>query len=157
VTKRSIARLLGIARVELEGLAADEDGEGQAFDPDAKPRMLARRSIGTALSMTTSAPKAFYVTAAVSASLRRPTSFAPPTRHAVDHVPAVLSQILRDARLPQRFLPILLSAYGREPHASAFGVTQAITLAAQDASVSAEDRVVLERAAGAYMDRYAIR
>jgi hypothetical protein len=32
-------------------------------------------SIGTALSMTTSAPKAFYVTAAVSASLRRPTSF----------------------------------------------------------------------------------
>jgi hypothetical protein len=30
--------------------------------------------------MTTSAPKAFYVTAAVSASLRRPTSFAPPTR-----------------------------------------------------------------------------
>jgi DNA-binding transcriptional LysR family regulator len=30
--------------------------------------------------MRTSAPKAFYVTAAVSASLRRPTSFAPPTR-----------------------------------------------------------------------------
>ena len=30
--------------------------------------------------LTTSAPKAFYVTAAVSASLRRPTSFAPPTR-----------------------------------------------------------------------------
>jgi|GEM_PF-3184207 len=30
--------------------------------------------------MTTSAPKAFYVAAAVSTSLRRPTSFAPPTR-----------------------------------------------------------------------------
>ena len=29
------------------------------------------------------APKAFYVTAAVSASLRRPTSFAPPTRSAI--------------------------------------------------------------------------
>jgi predicted RNA polymerase sigma factor len=41
-----------------------------------------RWPIGTALSMTTSAPKAFYVTAAVSASLRRPTSFAPPTRSA---------------------------------------------------------------------------
>jgi len=77
--------------------------------------------------------------------------------HAVDHVPAVLSQILRDARLPQKLLPILLSAYGREPHTSALGVTQAITLAAQDASVSAEDRVVLERAAGKYMDRYAVR
>ncbi len=34
--------------------------------------------------MTTSAPKAFYVTAAVSASLRRPTSFAPPTRQRHD-------------------------------------------------------------------------
>jgi cobalamin-dependent methionine synthase-like protein len=41
---------------------------------------LAYEPIGTALSMRTSAPKAFYVTAAVSASLRRPTSFAPPTR-----------------------------------------------------------------------------
>jgi osmotically inducible protein OsmC len=38
-------------------------------------QLLERVSIGTALSMTTSAPKAFYVTAAVSAALRRPTSF----------------------------------------------------------------------------------
>lgn len=75
--------------------------------------------------------------------------------HAVDHVPAALSQVLRDARLPQKLLSLVLAAYEREKHPSAFGVSQAVTLAAQDSSVSAEDRIALEKAAGQYLARYA--
>ena len=58
----------------------DEPRERHADAAPRGRRALWMWSIGTALSMRTSAPKAFCVTAAVSASRRRPTSFAPPTR-----------------------------------------------------------------------------
>lgn len=70
---------------------------------------------------------------------------------------AVVEQEVRDildhSRLPQRLVKPILDAYGREPHASAFGVSQAMTLAAQ--SLTAEERVDLERAAGRYLATFA--
>ena len=67
----------------------------------------------------------------------------------VDDIPAELRHVLEHAGLPQRHMPALLSAYGREPLPSAFGVSQAITLAAQ--SMSPEERLDLEQAAGRYL------
>jgi Domain of unknown function (DUF932) len=75
--------------------------------------------------------------------------------HSVDHIEAALVEVLRIARLPLRVLPALTAAYDREPHASAFGISQAVTLGAQDPRVSAEERVALEQAAGEYVARYA--
>ena len=69
--------------------------------------------------------------------------------HTVDDVPAELRTILQNAELPQRLMPALLSAYGREPEPTRFGVSQAITLAAQ--SMSPEERLELEEAAGNYL------
>jgi hypothetical protein len=51
----------------------------------------------------------------------------------------------------------MLGAYEREPHPSAFGVSQAITLGAQHASISAENRLALEQAAGQYIRRFAAK
>jgi hypothetical protein len=67
----------------------------------------------------------------------------------VDSVPSVVEGILRREKLPLRLLPDILSAWDREPRRTAFGVSQAITLAAHDASP--EMRFELERAAGAYL------
>jgi Domain of unknown function (DUF932) len=75
--------------------------------------------------------------------------------HAVEHVEAALVEVLRLARLPLRVLPVLAAAYDRDPHASAFGISQAVTLGAQDPRVSAEERLALETAAGEYVARYA--
>ncbi len=77
--------------------------------------------------------------------------------HAVVDVEAALVDVLRLARLPLRLLPALLGAYHREPHQSAFGISQAVTLGAQDHSVSAEERVALETAAGEYVASFAGR
>ncbi len=59
--------------------------------------------------------------------------------------------LLREAILPARLLGEVMMAYAREPHASRFGVSQAITLAAQDQNP--ELRFELERAAGRYLAR----
>jgi len=75
--------------------------------------------------------------------------------HAVVDVETGLVEVLRLARLPLRLLPILGAAYRREPHASAFGISQAVTLAAQDPAVSSEERVALEVATGEYIEQYA--
>lgn len=71
------------------------------------------------------------------------------TERRVEDVPAALLEILHTAELPQRLLPALLAAYGREPIPTAFGVSQAFTLAAQ--MMSPEERLELEQAAGAYL------
>jgi hypothetical protein len=67
-----------------------------------------------------------------------------------DPRPAFL-EILRAARLPRKLLPELEHAYEAEPRlrGSAFGVSQAVTRAAQGRP--AEDRFELERAAGDYI------
>ena len=69
-------------------------------------------------------------------------------RH-VENVEAEVAGILRDHRLPARLLPRVMQAYGREPLPSAFGVSQALTFAAQ--SLTPEERLELERAAGSYL------
>jgi hypothetical protein len=68
---------------------------------------------------------------------------------AVPNVEAEITDILRTHRLPSRLLAPIMAAYGREPIPSAFGVSQAITLAAQ--SMTPEERLDLERAAGRYL------
>ncbi len=57
--------------------------------------------------------------------------------------------LLREARLPLRLVPSVMAAYLREPIRTRFGVSQALTLAAQ--SESPEVRFELERAAGLYL------
>ncbi len=60
-----------------------------------------------------------------------------------------IRRVLDDAGLPQRYLPAITAAYLREPRPTAFGVSQAITLAAQ--GLPPEERFELERAAGNYL------
>ena len=64
-------------------------------------------------------------------------------------VEAELERLLVGAKLARRLLPDLLRAYEAEPHASAFGVAQAITLAAQ--GMTPELRLELETLAGSYL------
>ena len=69
--------------------------------------------------------------------------------HAVTNVRQTLRDVLTEATLPTRkLMPIMLDAYAREPHSSIFGIAQAITRGAQSPTVSPEDRLALERAAG---------
>jgi len=70
------------------------------------------------------------------------------------NITQALKDTLVEARLPVGLLPMMLAAYHRDPHPSVFGITQAITLGAQDASLTPEDRIALERAAGDYLRRY---
>jgi hypothetical protein len=67
----------------------------------------------------------------------------------VDDVEAEVRRVLHAAKLPLRLARPILAAYGREPHASQFGVSQAITLHAQ--SESSELRFQLEDVAGRYL------
>jgi len=67
----------------------------------------------------------------------------------VDDVEAEVRRVLQNAKLPLRLARPILSAYGREPHASQFGVSQAITLHAQ--AESPELRLQLEDVAGRYL------
>jgi hypothetical protein len=53
--------------------------------------------------------------------------------------------------LPARHLRPILDAFAHEPHLSAFGISQAVTLAAQQ--VSPEERLDLETAAGMYLQQ----
>jgi hypothetical protein len=64
-----------------------------------------------------------------------------------------IRDILDHAELPQRLAKPILDAYAREPSPTAFGVAQAMTLAAQD--MSSEDRVELERVAGEFLTTFA--
>jgi hypothetical protein len=64
-------------------------------------------------------------------------------------VPAEITRILDDAGLPARLAAPILAAYQREPIANAFGVSQALTLAAQ--AMRPEERLELEQAAGTYL------
>lgn len=70
---------------------------------------------------------------------------------AVSDVEGEVRALLRDAHLPLRLTSSIVTAYAREPHASRFGVSQAVTLAAQDQA--AEIRHDLEAAAGRYLTR----
>jgi hypothetical protein len=75
--------------------------------------------------------------------------------HPIGDVRQALKDVLAAAAVPMRMLPIMLAAYDRAPHRSVFGVTQAITLGAQDSDVEPEDRISLERAAGQLLGQYA--
>ncbi len=67
----------------------------------------------------------------------------------VSNVETELRSLLTTARLPLRLLPELVAAYREEPEETAFGVSQAVTLAAQ--RFTPEERVALERATGSYL------
>jgi hypothetical protein len=60
-----------------------------------------------------------------------------------------IRDVLREARLPLRLVVPVMAAYAREPRPTRFGVSQALTLAAQ--GESPEFRHDLERAAGLYL------
>lgn len=66
---------------------------------------------------------------------------------------AAFLEILKDAHLAKRHVPALEAAYNREPEPTAFGIVQAVTLAAQ--SFAPEPRYELERAAANYLTGYA--
>jgi hypothetical protein len=69
--------------------------------------------------------------ARLPASLRRAGEVvAASTERRVEGIEAEIHAVLRDAHLLRRHERAVVAAYGREPHASAFGVAQAITLAA---------------------------
>lgn len=67
----------------------------------------------------------------------------------VDDVPTAVTGLLQAAKLPARFHDPIMQAWEREPLNSAFGVSQAVTLAAQ--RFSPEERLELEQAAGEYL------
>lgn len=67
----------------------------------------------------------------------------------IENVEAEVAGILQTSRLPSRLVAQVMTAYGREPIASAFGVSQAFTLAAQ--GLAPEERLNLEHAAGRYL------
>ena len=74
--------------------------------------------------------------------------------HTVSDAEAALVELLRVARHPLRQLPIFFAAYAVEPNPTAFGIAQAVTLRAQEAQITPEDRLPLEQAAGKYLRRY---
>lgn len=69
----------------------------------------------------------------------------------VRDVEAAARGVLREVGMVRRHLPGVMRAFKNEPLPSAFGVSQAITLAAQGFDVSAEDRLELESIAGRYV------
>ncbi len=71
------------------------------------------------------------------------------TRIEVGDVELEVRDVLREARLPLHLVSSVMSAYLREPSRTRFGVSQAVTLAAQ--RESPELRYDLERAAGMYL------
>jgi len=75
--------------------------------------------------------------------------------HPVQHVEGALVNIFRKAHVRRRLVPIMLAAYEQEPSPTVFGISQAITLGAQDPSIPPEGRLVLEHAAGNYIQTFA--
>ena len=76
-------------------------------------------------------------------------AMAAATNIEVDNVELELRDVLREARLPMRLVNPVMAAYAREPRSTRFGVSQALTLAAQ--SETPEVRHELERVAGQYL------
>jgi hypothetical protein len=62
---------------------------------------------------------------------------------------SVFLDLLRRARVPRKQLTAIEAAYQKEPDATAFGMAQAVTRAAQ--GFSSETRFDLERAASTYL------
>jgi len=77
--------------------------------------------------------------------------------HRVPHVEGTMTEVLRLARVRRHLLPVMMAAFSREPSPTAFGISQAITLGAQDPAVTPEGRLVLEHAAGQYIQMFAQR
>ncbi len=71
----------------------------------------------------------------------------------VDDPRRVIETVLQRAHLPKKMVEPLMVAFSREPHASAFGISQALTDAQthQEMGLSPEDRLALEDAAGSYV------
>ena len=67
----------------------------------------------------------------------------------VSNVELEVRDLLRESRLPMRLVSSVMASYLREPSRTRFGVSQALTLAAQ--GESPEVRYALERAAGMYL------
>ena len=64
-----------------------------------------------------------------------------------EHCPLQLDrEFAYDSNLPLRLFDPIMEAYGREPLPTAFGISQAITLAAQ--RFNPEERLELEQTAG---------
>lgn len=74
-------------------------------------------------------------------------------RHQVGDREEAFLDILKRARLGKRQLDALEAAYAKEPEATAFGIVQAVTRAAQD--FEPEPRYELERAAAGYLTAHA--
>ncbi|MBF0503103.1 MAG: hypothetical protein HQM09_23455 [Candidatus Riflebacteria bacterium] len=60
-----------------------------------------------------------------------------------------IARILDNSNLPKRLLPSILQAYNIEPRANKFGVSSAMTRAAQ--SSSPEERLLIESSASEYL------
>jgi hypothetical protein len=73
------------------------------------------------------------------------------TGRQIADVGMAVTGLLQQAGLPMRFHEPIMAAYQREPVATAFGVSQAMTLAAQ--GLSPEDRLEVEQVAGRYLLR----
>ena len=71
----------------------------------------------------------------------------------VVNVEAEARELLRERGIIRNHLAGVLSAFRREPHRSVFGLSQAMTLHAQQ--VTPEDRIALETLAGSYVLRSA--
>jgi hypothetical protein len=71
------------------------------------------------------------------------------TRHRIHDAEREIRDVLRQARLPLGLVSDIVEAYRKEPNQSRFGISQALTLAAQ--RVTPEVRHDLERAAGVYV------
>lgn len=67
----------------------------------------------------------------------------------IANVELEVRDVLREAKLAMRLVGSVMTAYAREPSPTRFGVSQALTLAAQ--ALSPEQRFDLERAAGIYL------
>lgn len=76
-------------------------------------------------------------------------ALAASTRHQVDDAEREVRDLLRRAWLPVGLARDIMEAYAKEPRQSRFGISQALTLAAQ--RVSPETRYDLERVAGQYL------
>jgi hypothetical protein len=59
--------------------------------------------------------------------------------------------VLKLARLPLRLTSFVVAAYGQEPDATAFGISQAVTRAAQ--TLSPEERLRAEIGASRYVQQ----
>ena len=71
------------------------------------------------------------------------------TGRPVENVEDAVRGVLTESNLPLRLFDPIMEAYGKEPAPTVFGVSQAITLAAQ--RFSPEERLQLEQAAGEYL------